>query len=92
MFVGSADTVPLSVGDVSMRELTVTGIFRYTNTWPIARDFLVRGLVDLDSLVTHRYGIEQVEEALTAEGDALKRIVRPDVARIDEPAVAGVGG
>lgn len=89
VLVGSADEFPLSVAEVAMRELNVTGTFRYTNTWPIARDLLSRGLVELDSLVTHRYGIEQVEEALTATGDALKRIMHPGVKRVEVPDVRG---
>lgn len=88
VLVGSADEFPLSVSEVAMRELNVTGIFRYTGTWPIARALLESGQVDVDSLVTHVYGIEQVEEALTAEGaaDSLKRIVMPGVRRVDNPA------
>lgn len=88
VLVGSADVIPLSVPEVAMRELNVTGIFRYTGTWPIARLLLETGKVDLDSLVTHVYGLEQVEEALTGEGagDSLKRIVRPGVATVDDPA------
>ncbi|MDN5794354.1 MAG: NAD(P)-dependent alcohol dehydrogenase [Intrasporangium sp.] len=87
VLVGSADEIPLSVPEIAMREVTVTGTFRYTNTWPIARDLVATGQVDLDSLVTHRYGIEQVEEALTGEGSAgsLKRIVLPGVRRVAEP-------
>ncbi|WP_431805935.1 NAD(P)-dependent alcohol dehydrogenase [Microbacterium paraoxydans] len=89
VLVGSADEFPLSVPDVAMRELNVTGIFRYTGTWPIARALLESGQVELDSLVTHVYGIEQVEEALSGEGsiDSLKRIVLPRVRRVDEPSV-----
>lgn len=90
VLVGSADEIPLSVPEIAMREVNVTGIFRYTNTWPIARDLLANGLVELDSLVTHEYGIEQVEEALTGEGstDSLKRIVMPGVRRVDQPTLA----
>ncbi|EYT60494.1 MULTISPECIES: NAD(P)-dependent alcohol dehydrogenase [Microbacterium] len=89
VLVGSADEFPLSVPDVAMRELNVTGIFRYTGTWPIARALLESGQVVLDSLVTHVYGIEQVEEALSGEGsvDSLKRIVLPRVRRVDEPEI-----
>lgn len=84
VLVGSADEFPLSVPDVAMRELNVTGIFRYTGTWPIARTLLETGQVELDSLVTHVFGIEQVAEALSGEGDAesLKRIVTPGVRRV----------
>jgi len=90
VLVGNADQFPLSVPEIAMREVTVTGIFRYTNTWPIARDLLSTGRVELDSLVTHEYGIEQVEEALTGEGssDSLKRIVMPGVRRVEQPTLA----
>ncbi|MGL5860686.1 MAG: NAD(P)-dependent alcohol dehydrogenase [Phycicoccus sp.] len=88
VLVGSADEIPLSVPDIAMREVTVTGIFRYTNTWPVARTLLAGGRVELDSLVTHVYGIEQGEEALTGDGDAdsLKRMVLPGVRVVDHPA------
>jgi L-iditol 2-dehydrogenase len=87
VLVGSADVIPLSVPDVAMRELNVTGTFRYTGTWPIARALVESGQVELDSLVTHVYGLEQVVEALTGDGaiDSLKRIVRPGVARVSDP-------
>jgi L-iditol 2-dehydrogenase len=89
VLVGSADVIPLSVPEIAMREINVTGIFRYTNTWPIARALVEGGKVDLDSLVTHEYGLEQVEEALTGEGVAqsLKRIVMPCVRRVADPTV-----
>jgi L-iditol 2-dehydrogenase len=87
VLVGSADEIPLSVPEVAMRELNVTGTFRYTGTWPIARALLESGRVELDSLVTHEYGIEQVEQALDGEGaiDSLKRIILPGVRVVDEP-------
>lgn len=87
VLVGSADEFPLSVPEVAMRELNVTGIFRYTGTWPIARALLEGGQVELDSLVTHVYGIEQVEEALSGEGslDSLKRMVVPGIRAVAHP-------
>ncbi|WAH99172.1 hypothetical protein [Arthrobacter sp. MMS18-M83] len=89
VLVGRADQTPLSVPEIAMRELKVTGIFRYTGTWPIARSLLEAGQVDLDSLVTHVCGIELLEEALTGDGatDSLKRIVVPGVRSIAEPNV-----
>lgn len=90
VLVGSADDFPLSMADVAMRELNVTGIFRYTGTWPIARQLVASGQVDLDSLVTHVFGLEQVEEALSGDGatDSLKRIVLPGITRVEDPAAA----
>lgn len=84
VLVGSADEIPLSVPDVAMREVVVTGTFRYTDTWPIGIQMVASGQVELDSLVTGEYGLEEVEEALTAPATAesLKRIVRPGVRRL----------
>ena len=74
-----ADTTALPVPLVQGRELTITGTFRYANTWPLAVDIASRGLVDLDGLVTSRHGLDDVEAALVAgarEG-ALKAVVTP---------------
>ena len=71
--------IPLSV--VQEKELTVTGTFRYANTWPTAIDFVASGRIDLDRLVTASYGLDQVEEALTAwrrDTQAIKVIVHPN--------------
>ncbi|KAD3633083.1 alcohol dehydrogenase catalytic domain-containing protein [Arthrobacter yangruifuii] len=91
VLVGSADEFPLSVPEIAMRELSVTGTFRYTNTWPIARSLLISGLVEVDSLVTHEYGIEQVEDALVGEGagNSLKRMVLPGVRTVENPHMRG---
>lgn len=93
ILVGSADQIPLSVPEIAMREIIVTGIFRYTRTWPIAISMLRGGQVDLDSLVTHVYGLEQVEQALQADAtpDSLKRMVLPGVATIADPAAPSAG-
>ncbi|WP_298887481.1 NAD(P)-dependent alcohol dehydrogenase [uncultured Serinicoccus sp.] len=93
VLVGSADEIPLSVPDVAMRELNVTGVFRYTGTWPIARELVRSGQVEVDSLVTHVFGLEQVEEALSGDGaqDSLKRIVLPGVRRVEDPVAVAQG-
>lgn len=87
VLVGSAGQIPLDVSHVAMNEINLTGTFRYTNTWPIAIQLLADGAVEVDSLVTHVYGLEQVEDALTATSStgALKRIVRPRVRFVEEP-------
>ena len=74
------DEVPLPLSVVQERELTVTGTFRYANTWPMSIALVSSGRVDLDRLVTGDYGIEQVEEALTAgrrDAQAIKAVVHP---------------
>lgn len=91
VLVGSAESFPLSVAQVAMNEINVTGTFRYTNTWPIGIQMLEAGNVELDSLVTHVYGLSQVEEALTADAtpQSLKRIVVPGIERVDDPSAPG---
>jgi L-iditol 2-dehydrogenase len=71
--------LPLPVSLIQDRELTVTGIFRYTNTWPLAIHLVSSGQVDVDSLVTGRYDLEHVGEALDSDRDpqSLKSIVAP---------------
>ena len=84
VLVGSADVIPVSVPEIAMREVVVTGTFRYTGTWPIAISMYERGAIQLDSLVTDKYGLDQVAEALNATPSpaTLKRIVYPGVAKI----------
>lgn len=75
-----ADEVALPVSRIQNFELTVTGTFRYANTWPIALELVRSGQVDVDTLVTHRVGLADVESALTAasrDATAVKVVVRP---------------
>jgi L-iditol 2-dehydrogenase len=69
----------LPVERIQNYEINVTGIFRYTNTWPAAIHLVASGMVDLDSLVTGRFGLGQVEEALESDQDpaSLKSVVYP---------------
>ena len=74
------DDVLLPVDYIQSREIWVTGIFRYTNTWPTAIELVSSGKVDLDSLVTHRFNLDQVEQALKAPKlpGAMKPVVLPN--------------
>jgi L-iditol 2-dehydrogenase len=75
---GDELTIPLPY--VQDHELVLTGAFRYANTWPTAIALVASGRVDLDVLVTGHYGLDDVEEALTASArDAMtiKAVVRP---------------
>lgn len=80
-----AATMELPVQTIQVKELVVTGTFRYANVYPAAIALAASGLVDLDGLVTSKFGLEQVTEALTvAKSDpaTLKPVVYPGVARI----------
>lgn len=74
-----ADDAVLPVSRIQNRELLLTGVFRYANTWPLAIELASSGKVDLDSLVTGTFGIAEVADALSAATSpgALKVVVRP---------------
>jgi L-iditol 2-dehydrogenase len=75
-----ADNVELPVSRIQNLEITLTGVFRYANTWPLAIELASSGRVDLDSMVTGRFGLSEVEAALNAATDAatIKAIVTPN--------------
>jgi L-iditol 2-dehydrogenase len=58
------DEVPLSMPDLLSRELDVGGLFRYRNVYPAAIAAIASGLVDVKSMITHRYELAQAEDAL----------------------------
>ncbi|GAA1217633.1 NAD(P)-dependent alcohol dehydrogenase [Rhodoglobus aureus] len=72
-------TMTLPVEQIQNLELNVTGIFRYTDTWPTAIHLVSSGQVDLDSLVTGKFDLDHVREALDSDLDptSLKSIVYP---------------
>ncbi len=61
---GEETSIPLAF--VQTREITLTGTFRYANTYPAAIELAATGKVDLDAIVTGYYGLENTEEALQA--------------------------
>lgn len=74
-----ADEYPLPVAHIANLEINLTGVFRYTDTWPAAIHLVNSGAVDLDAMVTAHYDLEHVGEALDSDTDpaSLKSIVRP---------------
>ena len=78
MLVGfGEEEISLPVMDLAMREIVLTGIFRYVDTWPAAIGLASTGAVDLDALVTAHFDLDHVEEALTSDDDpqSLKSVV-----------------
>ncbi len=76
--LGSAEMV-LPVEHIQNYEITVTGVFRYTDTWPAAIHLVSSGLVELDSLVTGKFDLDHAAEALESDlnPDSLKAVVYP---------------
>lgn len=61
-----SDEVSIPVGYMQPREITLTGTFRYANTYPAAISLVANGQVDLESIITSHYGLRETEEALQA--------------------------
>ena len=75
---GDELVLPLSV--VQDREIELTGVFRYANTWPTAIALVASGQVDLDRLVTGTYALAEAEDALTVarrDPQSVKVVVHP---------------
>ncbi|GAB7193318.1 NAD(P)-dependent alcohol dehydrogenase [Kineococcus sp. NUM-3379] len=74
-----ADEATLPVSYLQNREITLTGTFRYANTYPAAIALAASGAVDLDGLVTGRFGLDEVEAALTSGSTpgSIKSVVLP---------------
>lgn len=74
-----ADDVELPVSYLQNREIWLSGVFRYTNTWPLAIQLIADGRVDLDILITGKFSLSESEEALKAgkQPGQLKAVVYP---------------
>jgi L-iditol 2-dehydrogenase len=68
VLVGSgAESMDLPTQLIQNRELTLTGVFRYANTWPEAIALVESRRVDLDSMVTARFPLERTAQALDSD-------------------------
>jgi len=74
------DEMPLPISHIQNNELIITGVFRYANTWPAAIALVADGRVDLDRMVTGRFGLDRVTDALDSTSDpaTIKSIVTPN--------------
>lgn len=70
----------LPVQDLQTREVMLTGVFRYVDTWPTAIALAASGAVGLDALVTGRFPLEETETALRHNDDpaSMKSVVVVD--------------
>ncbi|RJN32613.1 NAD(P)-dependent alcohol dehydrogenase [Nesterenkonia natronophila] len=73
-------TLEVPIALLQHREISLTGTYRYANTWPDAIALVASGKLRVKELVTHRYGLDQVGEALMktkTDPLAIKTIVIP---------------
>lgn len=77
-----ASRLELPIAMIQHHEITLTGTHRYVNTWQTALELIASGRVDVEPLVTGRYGLDRTEEALlSAKTDpaAIKTMVIPSL-------------
>lgn len=71
----------IPIMDVIARELTVSGLFRYCNTYPAAVALAAEGKVAVDKLVTKVFSLDEAATALDWVHDnkdqVIKAVVRP---------------
>lgn len=76
------DEVGFNVPFICDNEIDIYGIFRYVNTYPRGITFLSAGTVDMKSLITDRYPLEQTQDAMerarTNKAGSLKVMVYPN--------------
>ena len=72
-----ADEITIPVQLIAFRELVLTGVFRYVDTWPAAMAAARQPGTDLDGLVTAEFDLEDTEAALNADDDpsSMKSVV-----------------
>lgn len=74
------DQISLPLELIQQRELWVTGTFRYAGVYPAAIALAAHGRVDLEAMVTGRFGLDQVDAALRSSRDdaaTVKSVVKP---------------
>ncbi len=75
---GEEAAVPLAL--LQNREITLTGTFRYANTYPTAIELVATGRVDVEAIVTGHFPLEQTARALQAsrhDPESVKAVVVP---------------
>jgi L-iditol 2-dehydrogenase len=78
--MGPGDSGELPLALIQSREIWVTGTFRYANTYPTAIALAETGRVDLDSIITGHFALEDTDAALRAGRDdpgSVKPVVHP---------------
>ncbi|MYR05441.1 alcohol dehydrogenase catalytic domain-containing protein [Gordonia sp. SID5947] len=86
-----ADEMTLPVTVIQNREIVLTGVFRYANTWPTAISLITSGRLDLDAMVTGRFGLDDARAALEADRTpgSIKAIIHPGMPRCESSSGTG---
>ncbi len=72
-------SVELDLFLLQSRELQIEGLFRYVNTWQVALDLIASGAVEVESLVSGVFGLDDIDESMrrNSEPGTMKFIIDP---------------
>ncbi|KAH9499247.1 hypothetical protein Btru_003508, partial [Bulinus truncatus] len=72
------DLVEVPVVNAGVREVDIRGIFRYANCYPTALAMVASGKVNVKSLITHRFKLEESIKAFEAakKGEGIKIMIQ----------------
>jgi len=70
------DNVPYPLVAAMAREVDIVTVFRYANVYPAALALVAQGRVDVKSLITHRFPLEEAERALRLSDSRADGVVK----------------
>lgn len=78
--IAKTEEVPLPLSILNWKEITISMVNRYNNTWPLGIALVSSGRINLEGLVTHSFSLPQTAAALdntSAEPESLKAMIYP---------------
>lgn len=73
------EAVPFHIFDIIDKEVTLKGVFRYANSYPLAIRILESKVLDFQKVITRTFPLEKtkaaMEFALQNKGDAIKTVI-----------------
>jgi L-iditol 2-dehydrogenase len=81
VFIGmGTDFINFNISKITIDEIKISGIFRYANTYKKAIEIITRNKIDFKNLISKKFSLDDVKEALEYSGknlDCIKVIVNP---------------
>ena len=73
------EAVPFHIFDIIDKEVTLNGVFRYANSYPLAVKILESRVIDFDAVITRCFALkdtaEAMEYALTQKSQSIKTVI-----------------
>jgi L-iditol 2-dehydrogenase len=78
--LAKSEEVPLPLSTLNWKEITISMVNRYKDTWPLGIALVSSGRINLEGLVTHSFSLPQTAAALentSTEPESLKAMIYP---------------